>query len=139
MIADAVEAHRELEGLTVLVVEDETLIALLVEDMLLDLGCASVLHVGAARDAVALLSERRPDAAVLDVNLAGEPAFALAAHLETAGVPFIFATGYGREGVPAPLRQHPVIQKPYALSALAAALQSALADRGDAAVTRPRA
>jgi CheY-like chemotaxis protein len=111
-----------LAGLTVMVVEDETIVSFLVEDMLTDLGCAQVLHASSVTAALALLRERRPDAAVLDVNLAGEFAYPVAEVLDADRVPFIFATGYGRSGIPAHWAPRPVIQKPFDGATLAAAL-----------------
>jgi len=114
-----------LAGLKVLVVEDEAIISFLIEDMLLSLGCASVAHAGTVKQAVNLLSEQTPDAAVLDVNLAGEPGYAVAEKLEEDGIPFVFATGYGGAGLPARWRERPVIQKPFTLESLEAALRTA--------------
>ena len=114
-----------LAGLKILVVEDEAIISFLIEDMLLSLGCASVMHAGAVKQALIALAEQTPDAAVLDVNLAGEPGYAIAEKLEEGGVPFVFATGYGEGGLPARWREKPVIQKPFTLESLEAALRSA--------------
>jgi DNA-binding response OmpR family regulator len=119
-------AALQFEGLTVLVVEDETLIAFLVEDMLQELGCAVVWHASGASEALSMLRDRRPDAAVLDVNLRGELAYPLAVYLDAAGIPFVFATGYGRAGIPGHWASRPIIQKPFAAKTLAAALGSAL-------------
>src|SRR4029079_11014476 len=118
-------AAQPLAGLKVLVVEDEAIISFLIEDMLLSLGCASVMHACAVKQAMIALAEKTPDAAVLDVNLAGEPGYAIAEKLEEGGVPFVFATGYGEAGLPARWRERPVIQKPFTLETLEAALRSA--------------
>jgi CheY-like chemotaxis protein len=118
-----------LEGLTLLVVEDETIVSFLLEDMLKDLGCSTVLHAGRVQEALALLRERRPDAVVLDVNVAGEYAYPVAAHLAEAQIPFVFTTGYGRSGIPSDWASRPVIQKPFSIEALAAALRAAIPDR----------
>lgn len=127
-IAKPAPAHISLDGLTLLVVEDETIISFLLEDMLGELGCSSVLHAGRVDQALALLRERRPDAVVLDVNLAGEFAYPVALHLAEAGIPFIFTTGYGRSGIPKDWASRPVIQKPFSLDALADALRTAMPD-----------
>jgi len=81
----------------VLLVEDESLVAMMMEDLLAELGCevvASFAELGAAQ---AWLSNqtRMPDGAVLDVNLGGTTVFPLAADLVERRVPFAFATGYG--------------------------------------------
>jgi DNA-binding response OmpR family regulator len=113
-------------GLKVLLVEDETLISFLVEDMLQELGCSDVWHASGVSQALAILCERRPDVAVLDVNLGGELVYPLISQLEAAAIPFLFATGYGGTGLPRHWSERPVLQKPFALDALAAALGSAL-------------
>lgn len=119
-------AASPLEGLTVLVVEDETLIFLLIDDMLRELGCAEVLHATTVEEALAVLGRAEPHLAVLDVNLAGVPAFPVASQLSAQGVPFVFATGYGKHGVPAEWAPLPIIQKPFRIEALAAALGGVL-------------
>jgi CheY-like chemotaxis protein len=113
-------------NLRVLVVEDEFLIALMIEDMLTELGCAQVWQAGSVSDALAILRVRQPDAAVLDVNLAGEPAYPVAEQLEARKVPFVFTTGYGQQGMPNPWAQRPIIQKPFAIEDLRATLASVL-------------
>lgn len=117
-----------LDGLTFLVVEDETIISFLLEDMLSELGCSAVLHASRVNDALTLLREHRPDVAVLDVNLAGEYAYPVAARLAEAQIPFIFTTGYGSSGILKDWASRPVIQKPFGLEDLAAALRAALPD-----------
>lgn len=118
--------NARFRGLKVLLVEDEVLISFLVEDMLTELGCAAVWHAKGVKEALAILREKRPDCAVLDVNLAGEFVYPLAAQLDTAKIPFVFATGYGREGIQPPWGRKPVVQKPYDTHALASALSSVL-------------
>jgi DNA-binding response OmpR family regulator len=118
--------ERPAEGLNVLLVEDEAVVSFLVEDMLTELGAAEVWHVPGVASARTLLAGRRPDFAVLDVNLGGEWAWPLAELLKASGVPFLFATGYGRDGMPADWQGSVVIQKPYRLQTLAGAVWSAL-------------
>ena len=125
MVGPTSSEAAPLAGLKILVVEDEAIISFLIEDMLLSLGCASVMHAGSVKQAMIALAEETPDAAVLDVNLAGEPGYAIAEKLEEAGVPFVFATGYGEGGLPAHWREKPVIQKPFTLEGLEATLRSA--------------
>jgi len=117
----------DLAGLTVLVVEDEAIVSFMVEDMLKECGIAVVLHASRLAEAYAILQDRRPDAAVLDVNLSGELAYPLAERLEADGIPFVFATGYGLDGIPPQWRARPVIQKPFQTARLAAALGLVLA------------
>jgi DNA-binding response OmpR family regulator len=113
-------------GLRVLLVEDEAIISIMVEDMLLDLGAAEVRHVGSIAGGRSLLARETPDLAVLDVNLAGEPCYPLAERLREAGVPILFASGYGREGLAEDWRDAPSVQKPFRIEALGKALVALL-------------
>lgn len=115
-----------LGGLRVFVLEDEVLVLANLEDILEDLGCRVVgpaLRLEQAEEAFA--EAARADAAILDVNIAGEPSLPLAERLREAGVPVIFATGYGAAGVPAEWSGVPVMQKPYSRGDVAAALARA--------------
>jgi CheY-like chemotaxis protein len=97
----------------VLVVEDESLVAMLVEDLLRDLGCEVVGPAATAAQAIALARGRSLDFALLDVNLGeGEDSFGVADLLRGRHVPFAFVTGYGERGVRPDLRDAPVISKP---------------------------
>src|SRR4051812_14050294 len=100
-------------GLRVLVVEDEALVAMLVEDMLADLGCEVVGPVADLDEALKLVGDEQIDCAVLDVNLAGKPIFPVADALKAKGVPFAFASGYGEAGVRDDHRGAPILQKPF--------------------------
>lgn len=104
-----------LDGLRVLVVEDETLVAMLLEDMLSDHGCVVAGVASRVPQAVEMISDASLDlqAAILDVNLAGQPSFPLAEALAEKGVPFVFATGYGAGGLPEAWRDRPTLQKPF--------------------------
>jgi CheY-like chemotaxis protein len=81
----------------ILLVEDETLVAMMMEDLLEEVGCEVAASFGALGPALAWLEgqDAAPDGALLDVNLGGEMVFPLALALRTRGVPFVFATGYG--------------------------------------------
>jgi CheY-like chemotaxis protein len=117
-----------LTGTRLLLVEDETLVAMMAEDMLSDLGCVVVQVAGTVERGLSFANdpELALDAAVLDVNLGGEKAYPVAEALATKGVPFIFATGYGVAGVSARFSHVPVLAKPYDQGALEAALTAAL-------------
>ena len=91
---------RPVQGLRVLLVEDENLVALLMEDMLAELGHAVARH-------------EPIDAAILDVNINGEEAYPIAEVLAARGIPFFFSTGYGRGSLPAAYRDRPFLQKPF--------------------------
>ena len=120
-------AASPLLGRRVLVVEDEMMIAMLVEDMLAELGC-SVVGPAHALDAALNLAKTESglDAALLDVNLGGQPVFAVADALRAKGVPAIFSTGYGDAGLRDVDRGSPVLQKPFRAGDLARALHAAL-------------
>lgn len=115
------------QGVRVLVVEDETIISFLLEDMLADMGCDVVGQASGVQQAFDLLREHRPDIAVLDVNLRGEMIYPFAEQLEAEGVPFVFTTGYGTVGLPERWARWPIIQKPFQAGALLTALEKALA------------
>lgn len=101
------------EPLRILVVEDELFVAMLVEDLLGDLGCRIVGPAANAADAVRAAEGETFDFALLDVNLGdGETSFQAAEILRRRGVPFAFVTGYGDQGVRPDLRDAPVLSKP---------------------------
>jgi CheY-like chemotaxis protein len=108
--------------LRVLVVEDEMLVAMNIEDMLLELGHEVAGLASRLAPALALARDSRFDAAMLDVNLAGEPSFPVADLLAERGIPFLFATGYGRHGIEERFRGRPILQKPFRAAELGAAL-----------------
>ncbi|MGE3869558.1 MAG: response regulator [Pseudorhodoplanes sp.] len=109
----------------VLIVEDETVVSFLVEDMLLDIGCREVVHAADIGNALRLI-ESGVDFAVLDVNLGRENVYPVAERLAARGIAFLFASGYGRAGLEPAWRDCPVIQKPFRREALAEAMQTAL-------------
>jgi CheY-like chemotaxis protein len=104
---------EQLAGRRVLVVEDEIFVAMLVEGLLLDLGCDVVGPVSNVADALVLVANERLDAAVLDVNLGAERVFPVADRLTTSAVPFVFVTGYDRTALTETYSSHPMIQKPF--------------------------
>ena len=112
-----------LAGRDVLLVEDETAISFLIEDMLVEMGVASVRHAARLDKALALAADKVPSLAVLDVNVAGELVFPVAEKLAAANVPFLFMTGYGRGGVGERWAAYEVLQKPFTPSALEGALR----------------
>jgi CheY-like chemotaxis protein len=95
-----------------------------IEDMLLELGHEMAGLASRLAPALALVEECRFDAAMLDVNLAGEPSYPVADRLAEKGVPFLFATGYGRQGIEQRYRGFPILQKPFLAAELGAALAS---------------
>lgn len=109
---------RSLADLDVLLVEDESLVALLLEDMLHELGVRRIRHAGRLDTGFTLVSERKPDLALLDVNIAGTAIFPLAQELVRERVPVLFITGYGRDGLGDEWANCDVLQKPLTLDQL---------------------
>ena len=124
-----------LRGQRILVIEDEALVASMIEDMLESFGSVVVEVAGNLSRGLALARDDALaiDAAVLDVNLGGETVFPLAETLAARGVPFIFSTGYGREGVVPPFDRCTVLAKPFSAQSLAAALLSVIIPKAPAA------
>lgn len=121
------DAGKIVAGKRVLVVEDESMIRMLLEGMLTDLGHTVAAEAGGIDEAVALAKKETFDVAVLDVNLNGHPVTPVVEILVERGVPFIFASGYGQRGVPEAYRAIPTLQKPFQADALARAIETAIA------------
>lgn len=118
--------ETNLDGKRVFLVEDEALVAMLVEDMLADEGCTLVASANRLAEALAKATDRALafDLAILDVNLAGEPVFPVAEALAARGIPFAFATGYGAGGLPDAWKNRPTLQKPFTARDIRAVLAS---------------
>lgn len=110
-----------------LIVEDEALVAMLIEDVLSDLGHEVVAIAGRLEQALKLARETAVDFAILDVNLNDERTYAVAEVLSARGVPFIFATGYGIGGVDEMWKSVRVLAKPFEPYQLNAAIEAARA------------
>lgn len=108
--------------LRVLVVEDESLIAMLVEDMLNDLGHEVGATASRMQDALNLARSGQFDFAIIDVNLDGQPSYPVADILAERGVPYIFATGYGSKGLDPKYSDKTVLTKPFVCAELETAL-----------------
>ena len=116
-----------LQGRRVLVIEDESLVAMLLETILEDMGCTDVGPESNIDDGlIAATTEASLDAALLDVNVAGREVFPVAEALRARGVPFVFSTGYGEAGLPEHWRGNPTIQKPFTEGAIRDALMKAM-------------
>jgi DNA-binding response OmpR family regulator len=109
----------------ILIVEDEPLISMMLEDFLevLDKRVAGTADTVAG--ALRVLDGNGVDAAILDLNLrAGEKSTPVAEALASKGIPFIFATGGGDEGVDERFRDRPRLQKPFTMDGVSKALDS---------------
>ena len=118
-----------LEGLRLLVVEDEAMVAMMIENMLDDLGCVVVGVAGTVSRGLAMVGDEALslDGAILDVNLGGEKVYPVAEALTSRHVPFIFSTGYGLDGISASFSHVPALAKPYEQNALENMLLSVIA------------
>jgi len=119
-----------LRGRTILVVEDETLIALDVARSLEEVGCKVVGPVSTVAEALSKLESNLIDAVVLDVNLHGEKSIPIMETLQAGKVPFVIVTGYSRERLPARLQGTPYLGKPFSHMALVLTLDAALCGGG---------
>ena len=119
-------SKRELSNRKVLVVEDEMIIAMLIEDMLDEFGCKLVGPATNVPRALELIGKESIDIAVLDLNLDGKDTYAIADALQRKNVPFIFATGYGSTGLRPQYANRPVLQKPFQARDLETALTESL-------------
>ena len=114
---------QSLAGKRVIIIEDEPLVAMDLESCLTAAGCDVVGSAGTVRDAKNLCAEAVCDAALIDVNLAGQPVDELAATLTKRNIPFAFVTGYGREALPQGFRDTLVVGKPFDETALIATVE----------------
>ena len=114
-------------GRRVLIVEDESLVSMLLETILSDMGCDVIGPESNVDDGLRIASGTgKLDAALLDVNVAGQEVFPVAEALKARGVPFVFSTGYGEAGLPEHWRGNPTVQKPFTEGAIRDALMKAL-------------
>jgi CheY-like chemotaxis protein len=120
--------QQSLPPLRLLIVEDETLISLLIETTVRELGHEPVRCAFSVPEALSILDEDGDepaiDAAMLDVNLGGRLVFPVAEALERRKIPFAFVTGYGAYGVPESYASATVVQKPFTEEDLASVCTS---------------
>jgi DNA-binding response OmpR family regulator len=122
-------ADTTLAGRRVLLVEDELMIAMLVETILDDENCITVGPYGDLDSALAAARSETIDAAVLDINLAGKMVFPVADVLTERGVPFLLLSGYGSATLPSDRRHWTVCDKPFKSSELLRVLSRLIAAR----------
>lgn len=110
---------------SILIVEDEPLIAMMIEDFLDVLGKRHAGTADSVASALALIAGGDIDAAILDVNLrGGEKSFAVATALAQEGVPFVFATGGSGDSLDEAWRDRPTLSKPFTMDGIARALNA---------------
>jgi len=113
-------------GGSVFLVEDEAMIRMMVVDMLEELGFSVAAETGEINEALQLAEATEFDIAILDVNVNGKVISPVADLLKARNRPFIFATGYGTQGVPEDYRDRPALQKPFQIESLKQALDATL-------------
>lgn len=113
-------------GGSVFLVEDEVMIRMMVADMLEELGYRVAAEAGDVTEAMQLAQTTEFDIAILDVNVNGKVISPVAEVVAQRGRPFIFATGYGAQGLPEEFRDRPTLQKPFQMETLAKVLADAL-------------
>jgi CheY-like chemotaxis protein len=116
-------------GRRVLLVEDEPIVAWLLKDMLVDLGCSVIGPAADVNQALAMIDAESIDVAVLDVNLRGQMSYPIADVLVARGVPFVFSTGYDKDRLLDGYRTFPALQKPFHRSDLGDTLGKLLASK----------
>lgn len=102
----------------VLIVEDETMIRMMLADMLQDIGHDVAAEAATLDEARRCAQETDFDLAILDVNLNGEQVFPVVDIIDKRNLPFLLSTGYGASGLPEAYRSAPVLQKPFELDRL---------------------
>ncbi|WP_426615759.1 response regulator [Bradyrhizobium sp. McL0616] len=120
---------------SVLIVEDEALVRMMVADMLAELG-HTVAEAGDLRAGMALAQASDFDAAILDLNLGSVSSEPIAEALQGRGIPFAFATGYGADGLPNGFTERPPLGKPFQIEELDRCLSSLLASGSPTALNR---
>jgi len=117
-VAEDARSSTSTSANRMLIAEDEALVAIMMEDVAIELGWSVVGPFSRAADALAAAKTDDIHAAILDVNLGGESVYPIADALMARGVPFVFATGYGAESIDRRFACAPVLQKPIDRQAL---------------------
>src|SRR5262252_6818631 len=116
----AADQRRTLEGKRILVIEDEPLVSMEIESNLANAGCEIVGPAATLERAKSLVETADYDAALVDVNLKGQPVDELATLLTKKNRPFAFVTGYGRDALPSGFRGAVILGKPFSADQLLA-------------------
>jgi CheY-like chemotaxis protein len=116
-----------LAGKRVLLIEDEAIVAMLIEEMLLDLGCDIAGRAGTLAQALAAARDGAFDIAILDVNLGGQQSYPVADVLSARRIPFVYLSGYGAGALRPNEPAWRVCRKPFTATALTDALLATVA------------
>ena len=104
---------RKQEAKRILIVEDEFLVAMLLEDLLTEMGHQVIGTFAQVDEAMKFANQADVNFAILDINLAGATSFPVAEILRRRGIPFLFASGYGSTGLASAFENELTLQKPY--------------------------
>ena len=115
-----------LSGRSILIIEDEILILMMIEDMLADLGCESVAVALKIGPAISLIEGQEFDTAILDLNLNGIESYPIADALTVRDVPYFFSTGNSLTNVKDGYRDQDVLKKPFTFDQLSNMLSRSL-------------
>src|SRR3546814_16323192 len=126
-----------LEGRRILMIEDEAIVAMMLEDMLEEIGCNVTDSAASLDKALRLAETTDAEAAILDINLNGAEVYPAAERLAARRIPVIFATGYGRKSIPPRWQRTPILGKPVAAAELELALHSVFDACGPARQAAP--
>jgi DNA-binding NtrC family response regulator len=115
-----------LSGRSILIIEDEMLILMMIEDMLADLGCGSIAVASKIGQAITLIDDQVFDAAMLDMNLNGIESYPIADALTARDVPYFFSTGNSVTNVKDGYRDQDILKKPFTFDQLSNMLSRSL-------------
>ncbi|MFY9629222.1 MAG: response regulator [Methylocystis sp.] len=130
-MAEAASPANPLDGLRILIVEDNAYIAMALEEMLSEQGLVVEGVAASLEKALRLTASTRFDLALLDVNVGDKKIDPVAEALTTLGTPFVFTTGYGRAGLPEAFLDHPIVEKPFYIEEILDTLRAVYASAQD--------
>jgi DNA-binding NtrC family response regulator len=107
---------------SILILEDEMVLAMHLEDLILDIPGASATLVSRLEDALAAAGSGPFDAAILDVNLGGQHSFPVADLLQARAIPYAFVTGYGNRLIPPAHARAEIVEKPFTADQITGAI-----------------
>jgi len=114
----------------VLVVEDEAMIATLIESILADAGCAVVGPVATVPRALETIASEKVDIALLDVSVNGTTAYPVADQLEARGIPLVFVSGFSKQDIPLRYRTYAYVPKPFEPEEILVVLERSIGSSG---------
>lgn len=128
---DGMADLTELSGRKIFLVEDESLVALMIEAMIEELGASVIGTESRIEESLAFIARHHSeiDVGVLDLNLGGSRSYDIAQALTERGIPLVFSTGYSDDSILPEWRNRPLLGKPFQLAELESALKGAVAMR----------